>query len=217
MDPRNFIVFDDKKGGYHLTPDNFGRGLHGPSLVPGEHFTVAPETSEEGYREVAPGQKAGSALLSTRVGRAATFGAPASAIVPKVRVDTTPQEIARTRETAKSFRPLERLALRLLKSDGMLLKKAVRKIANVESLDPKFFTDYVHARWNHIAALLSAKGNEKDPEVRRHRLALNTFSKKLEQALVNPKLHPKAEDILANIKKISRSNRSYLGYAKRYI
>ena len=96
MDPRNIIVYDDRKGGYAFTPDGFGQGIHGPALVPGEHFTAGPETTKTGHLAT-PGGRAGSALMLHSPAIARTFGAGEGQIVS--------QQVSR--ETAKSMAELE--------------------------------------------------------------------------------------------------------------
>lgn len=104
MDPRNIIVYDEKKGGYALTPDEFGRGIHGPSLIPGEHFTASPLTTATGHLETRGG-RAGSDLPPNSLGIASAFGAGRGQIMPRPRGSTqqAPEKIANRRETAKSW------------------------------------------------------------------------------------------------------------------
>ena len=103
MDPRNIIVYDARKGGYALTPDEFGRGIHGPSLIPGEHFTAGPQVTESGYLMRNPVGNAGSDLIPRAPGIAEVFGATENDIDPLPSRGTEPADIASRRETAKSW------------------------------------------------------------------------------------------------------------------
>ena len=103
MDPRNIIVYDAKKGGYALTPDEFGRGIHGPSLIPGEHYTAGPQVTESGHLMRNPVGHAGSDLIPRAPGIAEVFGATERDIDPPPSRGTEPADIAFRRETAKSW------------------------------------------------------------------------------------------------------------------